>query len=143
MVTTNATLMLPARHSSAQASSVITITGIGDHDQPDWLITMTGIRIQMLDQPLGGDPRHYFVRVVDTLAAIEPEGEREGLREFVPGGRAEIARVGHGGTIGEGGERSKNPDRLSGRLLGHSITGKAFQRTSRKLRRSEWGWRPF
>ncbi len=44
MVTTNATLMLSARHSSAQASSVITITGIGDHDQPDWLITMTGIR---------------------------------------------------------------------------------------------------
>jgi heme oxygenase len=44
VVTTNATLMLPARHSSAQASSVITITGIGDHDQPDWLITMTGIR---------------------------------------------------------------------------------------------------
>jgi hypothetical protein len=25
-------------------SSVITITGLGDHDQPDWLITMTGIR---------------------------------------------------------------------------------------------------
>jgi hypothetical protein len=44
VVTTNATLMLPARHSSAQASSVITITGIGDHDQLDWLITMTGIR---------------------------------------------------------------------------------------------------
>jgi hypothetical protein len=36
--------MPPARHSSAQASSVIKITGIGDHDQPDWLIRMTGIR---------------------------------------------------------------------------------------------------
>ena len=36
--------MLPARHSSAQVRSVITITGLGDHDQPDWLITMTGIR---------------------------------------------------------------------------------------------------
>jgi len=44
VVTTNATPMLPARHSSTQASSVITITGLGDHDQPDWLITMTGIR---------------------------------------------------------------------------------------------------
>jgi hypothetical protein len=33
-----------AGHSSAQASSMITITGAGDHDQPDWLITMTGIR---------------------------------------------------------------------------------------------------
>ncbi len=28
-----------------QVRSVITITGLGDHDQPDWLITMTGIRI--------------------------------------------------------------------------------------------------
>jgi hypothetical protein len=25
-------------------SGMITITGAGDHDQPDWLITMTGIR---------------------------------------------------------------------------------------------------
>jgi len=23
---------------------MITITGLGDHDRPDWLITMTGIR---------------------------------------------------------------------------------------------------
>ena len=46
MVTTNATPMLPARHSSAEVSSVITITGLGDHDQPDWLITMAGIRMQ-------------------------------------------------------------------------------------------------
>ena len=38
--------MLPARYSSTQVSSVITITGLGDHDQPDWLITMTGIRTQ-------------------------------------------------------------------------------------------------
>jgi hypothetical protein len=37
--------MLPARYSSTRASSVITITGLGDHDQPEWLITMTGIRI--------------------------------------------------------------------------------------------------
>jgi hypothetical protein len=35
---------LPARHSSAQARSVIMITGIGDHDRPDWLITITGMR---------------------------------------------------------------------------------------------------
>ena len=37
--------MLHARHLLDQVSSVITITGFGDHDQPDWLITMTGIRI--------------------------------------------------------------------------------------------------
>jgi hypothetical protein len=36
--------MLHAGHSSTQVRSVITITGLGDHDQPDWLITMTGIR---------------------------------------------------------------------------------------------------
>jgi hypothetical protein len=38
--------MLHAGHSSTQLRSVITITGLGDHDQPDWLITMTGIRKQ-------------------------------------------------------------------------------------------------
>jgi hypothetical protein len=36
--------MPPARRSSIQASSVITITGAGDHDRPDWLTTMNGIR---------------------------------------------------------------------------------------------------
>jgi len=36
--------MLHAGHSSTQVRSVITITGLGDHDQPDWLITMTGMR---------------------------------------------------------------------------------------------------
>jgi hypothetical protein len=36
--------MLPARHSSTQVCSVITITVLGDHDQPEWLIMMTGIR---------------------------------------------------------------------------------------------------
>ena len=41
--------MPPASHSSAQASHVITITGIGDHDRPDWLITMTGIRSQWVE----------------------------------------------------------------------------------------------
>jgi hypothetical protein len=28
---------------------MITITGLGDHDRPDWLITMTGIRTRVLD----------------------------------------------------------------------------------------------
>ena len=43
--------MLHARHSSTQVSSVITITGLGDHDQPDWLITMTGIRRPVRTEP--------------------------------------------------------------------------------------------
>jgi hypothetical protein len=46
VVTTDANPRLPTRHSSTQVSSVITITGLADHDQPDWLITMTGIRTQ-------------------------------------------------------------------------------------------------
>jgi hypothetical protein len=33
-----------AVRSSGWASSMIRITGIGDHDRPDCLITMTGIR---------------------------------------------------------------------------------------------------
>ena len=44
MVTTNATPCCTPGTSSTQVSSMITITGLGDHDRPDWLITMTGIR---------------------------------------------------------------------------------------------------
>jgi hypothetical protein len=44
VVTTNATPCGTPGTSSSLVSSVITITGLGDHDQPDWLITMTGIR---------------------------------------------------------------------------------------------------
>jgi hypothetical protein len=53
VVTTNATPCCTPGTSSTQVSSVITITGLGDHDQPDWLITMTGIRSAGLD----GEPR--------------------------------------------------------------------------------------
>jgi hypothetical protein len=42
---------------------------------------------QKLDQPFASDPRHCLVRVVHALAVIEPQGEREGLRDLVPGGR--------------------------------------------------------
>jgi len=45
VVTTNATPCCTPGTSSTQVSSMITITGLGDHDRPDWLITMTGIRI--------------------------------------------------------------------------------------------------
>jgi hypothetical protein len=34
-------------------NSVITITGIGDHLQPEWLITFTGIRKDFELVPLG------------------------------------------------------------------------------------------
>jgi hypothetical protein len=48
VVTTNATPCCTPGTSSTLVSSVITITGLGDHDQPDWLITMTGIRSEAL-----------------------------------------------------------------------------------------------
>ena len=50
MVTTNATPCCTPGTSSTLVSSVITITGLGDHDQPDWLITMTGIRNVLVHQ---------------------------------------------------------------------------------------------
>src|SRR4051794_3352693 len=36
--------MLHARHLLDPGAQRVTITGLGDHDQPDWLITMNGIR---------------------------------------------------------------------------------------------------
>jgi len=34
--------------SSVAASNVIMITGMGDHNQPEWLITINGIRRKIL-----------------------------------------------------------------------------------------------
>jgi hypothetical protein len=42
----------PGRNSSARLSNMVTITGAGDHDRTDWLITTTGIR-----RETGGPPR--------------------------------------------------------------------------------------
>jgi hypothetical protein len=48
-------------------NSVITITGIGDHLQPEWLITFTGIRT-------GGE---LWPEVGTTLFADDPEAARD------------------------------------------------------------------
>jgi hypothetical protein len=37
--------MLSAVPSSGKVNTMITITGIGDHDRPEWLIRINGIRI--------------------------------------------------------------------------------------------------
>lgn len=75
--------------------------------------------LQILDQPLGGDLRYYLVRAVHASPAVEPQGEGAGLRQFVPGGGAEIGGFGHGGTVGGSREPSKNfglrPERVVGR----------------------------
>ncbi len=39
-------VMLLATLSSSRVNSVITITGIGDHVRPEWLIRINGIRIR-------------------------------------------------------------------------------------------------
>jgi len=44
VVTTKRRPCLPTSLSSVQVSSMIMITGMGDHDRPEWLITMAGIR---------------------------------------------------------------------------------------------------
>ncbi len=59
VVTANATPNAARQHSSAQVSSVITITGLGDHDQPDWLITMTGIRKEPAELPRSAPRRPH------------------------------------------------------------------------------------
>jgi len=59
--------MLPARHSSTQVSGVITITGLADHDQPDWLITMTGIRTLMECFGLMLEQQPLFTKILGTI----------------------------------------------------------------------------
>jgi hypothetical protein len=66
--------------------------------------------LQMLDQPLGSDLCHQFVRVVHASPAIEAEGEGQGLRKFVAGGRAEIGCVRHRTKLSTVGEHTKNAD---------------------------------
>ena len=39
--------MLFAEPSSGDVNTMITITGIGDHDRPEWMIRISGIRTQL------------------------------------------------------------------------------------------------
>ena len=58
---------------------MITITGAGDHDRPDWLITMTGIR-----KPLR-DARIEYLNV--ALSCFEPmqlDSEQKAMMLFDP-----------------------------------------------------------
>jgi hypothetical protein len=42
--------------SSSTVNTMIRITGIGDHNQPDWLITINGMRNQARDRPEADAP---------------------------------------------------------------------------------------
>jgi hypothetical protein len=50
-------MMSQGHLEQSQVCSVITITGLGGHDQPDWLITMTGIRIPGIQYLAAGELR--------------------------------------------------------------------------------------
>ncbi len=57
----------------------------------------------MLDKPPGDDLGHDLVCVVDALAAMEPERERQGVREVIGGrGREGVAIVCHKRRIAPG-----------------------------------------
>jgi len=63
--------MPPARLSSPRLSS--TITGPGDHDRPDWLITMTGIRNRLWKFALGGPGDYLRVTAPHPARMFEPD----------------------------------------------------------------------
>ena len=73
VVTTRRRLMPPARLSSPRLSSTITITGPGDHDRPDWLITMTGIRNRLWKFALGGPGDYLRVTAPHPARMFEPD----------------------------------------------------------------------
>ena len=64
--------------------SVITITGIGDHLQPEWLITFTGMAHDSARQPGKRQPRHgdmpgpATLPASDALAGIVTQGRSRG-----------------------------------------------------------------
>ncbi len=62
----------------------------------------------MLDKPLGDDLRHDFVGVVDALAALKPQGERQRVGEVGYVGGRQLIGVGHANRIAARIERNKN-----------------------------------
>lgn len=47
-----ARLPAPSSRATARRVELITITGIGDHLRPEWLITFTGIRSELAGPPM-------------------------------------------------------------------------------------------
>jgi hypothetical protein len=59
--------MLSAELSSSMVNSVIRITGFGDHDRPEWLIRISGIRDKA---------RQAYVRIAGFLAGLRVNAEQ-------------------------------------------------------------------
>jgi hypothetical protein len=60
-------------------------------------------RSKCFDQALGDDRRHEFIGVVDALAALKAQCERERVGDVFSCGRREpFGRVGHRGSIARG-----------------------------------------
>ena len=51
-------VMLSAVPSSGKVNTMIRITGIGDHDRPEWLIRINGMRTDRVFGSDRTDPRH-------------------------------------------------------------------------------------
>jgi hypothetical protein len=66
--------------------------------------------LQMPHKPLGRDPGHCIVRVVNALPAVVAEREGQGFGDLIWGSGTEVGRVGHGWTIGEVMEHNKKPN---------------------------------
>jgi hypothetical protein len=56
--------------------------------------------LQVLHKPLGRDPGHCVVHVVNALPAVVSERKGQGVGDLVRAGGAKVGFVGHGRTIG-------------------------------------------
>ena len=98
-------LMPSAAQSSSTVNSMVTITGTGDHDRPEWLITVAGIR------NLREDPRQVGIFVQSGRS----RGKNRGLSSQRP------ARCCRGqGVLSESNQKSRTApsDHHIGRLCG-------------------------
>src|SRR5271166_6651562 len=68
--------------------------------------------LQVLHKALGDDLRYEFIGVVDALAALKAQGERQRIGDVFGGGGGEaFGRVGHRGSIARGRKQIKEPAR--------------------------------
>ena len=78
----------------------------------------------MLDQALCRYLGHEFVALVHPLAAVEPQGEGQGVLDFFDCCRPEPSGICHRGTVAGAVEQSKNFESSPSPLqLGSRVTG--------------------
>jgi hypothetical protein len=77
----------------------------------------------MLDEPLGGDPRHHVVGLVHSLAALVAERERQSVGDLVRRGGAKVRCVGHDWTVAAICEHVENIDHDNSKKAGDCVPG--------------------